>query len=259
MRDVLDNEMLQQLACHSTNRSDGFADVTQDTLFSAMLKRDRKKSLPDRTRKRRWKGVSSSSSVLGPASTSPGETQLMQFWHTNTEDPFTSRKSTVVVPSEPKTLDTDTEGGGVDLETVTPVLDTARARPKRKQGNDSVSRDPTDLNASYDSDIDSLGQTKMETWLSFRPIILDELIRRDGLQEYTSPPLCASCVEEPGIYRCIDCTTPMLYCAPCIVHRHESLPLHRLEVRVYTSSNNTFSSSDRSGMRGFSGGHLSKI
>ena len=70
----------------------------------------------------------------------------------------------------------------------------------------------------------------METFLSRRPVIVDELIRRDGLQEHTSLPQCAICLEELGMYRCIDCTLSTLYCASCIVHKHESTPLHRLEV-----------------------------
>lgn len=95
--------------------------------------------------------------------------------------------------------------------------------------------------------------------MSFRPGILDELIRRDGLQGNTSLPQCASCVEEVGKYRCTNCTTPTLYCAPCIVHQHESLPLHRLEVcLLFTSQAYIVSSSDRSGMERFLSACLSK-
>jgi len=70
----------------------------------------------------------------------------------------------------------------------------------------------------------------MGTWLSLRPTILDELLRRDGLQEYLSLRQCASCLDEQGTYRCIDCTTSTFYCAPCIVCQHENTPLHHLEV-----------------------------
>jgi len=70
----------------------------------------------------------------------------------------------------------------------------------------------------------------METFLSHRAAIVDELVRRDGLQEHLSPPQCAVCLDELGTYRCTDCTVLTLYCASCIVHEHESTPLHRLEV-----------------------------
>jgi hypothetical protein len=98
----------------------------------------------------------------------------------------------------------------------------------------------------------------MEAWLAFRPIILDELVRRDGLQENASPPRCASCVEELGTYRCIDCTTPLLRCVSCIIHQHENLPLHRLEV-CSSSGNNAVSPSGRSGTEGFLSANPSKI
>lgn len=71
----------------------------------------------------------------------------------------------------------------------------------------------------------------MEAFLARVPMILDELIRRDGLQEHTSLPQCSSCAEEVGAYKCIDCLAPILRCASCIIYQHENLPLHRLEVR----------------------------
>ena len=71
----------------------------------------------------------------------------------------------------------------------------------------------------------------MGTWLSRRPVVLDEVIRRDGLQAHTSLPQCASCLETVAMYRCIDCTARVLYCAPCITHRHDDIPLHRIEVQ----------------------------
>ena len=77
----------------------------------------------------------------------------------------------------------------------------------------------------------------MESWASFVPTILGELLRRDGLQDHLSLPRCASCADDVGAYRCIDCTSPMLFCASCMIHNHGSTPLHRLEVRTYTSLN----------------------
>lgn len=70
----------------------------------------------------------------------------------------------------------------------------------------------------------------MNTYISRRPTILDELLRRDGLRGHSSIPQCAGCHEERGTYRCIDCTIQRLYCASCITHQHESTPLHRIEV-----------------------------
>ena len=63
--------------------------------------------------------------------------------------------------------------------------------------------------------------------------ILDELVRRDGLQEHTSLPPCFNCLEDPGMYRCLDCSTTRRYCAICVVSRHDELPLHRIEVRSH--------------------------
>jgi hypothetical protein len=60
--------------------------------------------------------------------------------------------------------------------------------------------------------------------------ILDELVRHDGLQGYTSPLPCSNCLDDPGVYRCLDCGAISLYCAVCLVSRHDELPLHRIEV-----------------------------
>jgi hypothetical protein len=86
---------------------------------------------------------------------------------------------------------------------------------------------------SMDFGANSFGQTEMGAWLPLRPVILDELLRRDGLQERLSLPQCVSCVDEPGAYRCTDCSTSTLRCASCIVYQHENTPLHRLQVCLY--------------------------
>jgi len=91
----------------------------------------------------------------------------------------------------------------------------------------------------------------METWLPRRPVVLDEILRRDGLQEHMSLPQCVSCLEELGRYKCIDCTVSPLYCASCIVCQHENAPLHRLEVRPRSPSGNPFSCLVRFGMVAF--------
>jgi hypothetical protein len=70
----------------------------------------------------------------------------------------------------------------------------------------------------------------MGSWLPFRLTILDELLRRDGLQDYDDLPTCAQCLDDPGTFKCINCVQVTLYCSTCIVQRHEHLPLHRIEV-----------------------------
>lgn len=70
----------------------------------------------------------------------------------------------------------------------------------------------------------------MEAWIAVRTTILDEIIRHDGLQDHDGPPTCAHCYEDTGTFRCRDCTQETFYCSPCIVQRHEHLPLHRIEV-----------------------------
>ena len=175
-------------------------------------------------KKRRWRknGISTSVTVMDVPTDKP---QLMRVWHTNTEEPGVSRQSVVPISSEPQVQEEDMQVVGENFGVIASVV---KAKPKRRRGNDSVS-------GSYILFMDSIlinsfGQTKMETWLSIRPIILDELLRRDGLQEHLSPPQCTSCLDEQGAYHCVDCTTSTFYCASCVVCQHENIPLHRLEV-----------------------------
>ena len=72
----------------------------------------------------------------------------------------------------------------------------------------------------------------MESWIHFRTTVLDELVRHDGLQDYDGLPTCAHCLDDVGTLKCLDCVQVTLYCATCIVQRHEHLPLHRVEVRL---------------------------
>jgi len=99
----------------------------------------------------------------------------------------------------------------------------------------------------------------MGSWASLVPTISDDILRREGLHEHSSLPQCASCMDETGAYRCIDCTSQTLFCASCVVFRHDSTPLHRLEVR-HASSDNPFRSSSclvSSGMEGSLNAHPS--
>lgn len=71
----------------------------------------------------------------------------------------------------------------------------------------------------------------MLDWVRHRVRVLNEILRLDGIQEHTSPPSCSNCLDDPGVHRCLDCSTTSLYCAVCIVSRHDEQPLHRIEVR----------------------------
>lgn len=71
----------------------------------------------------------------------------------------------------------------------------------------------------------------MADWIAYRLIKLDELLRRDGLGDSTTPGLCVGCTKLVGEYRCSDCFGGDMYCSGCIVSSHCKLPLHRLQVR----------------------------
>jgi hypothetical protein len=89
-------------------------------------------------RKRRRNGVSASSSILDIADTQPGQSHLMRFWHTNAEDPATSRLSEVPIPSKPQIEEANIENMEENFSYVASAAKKTRARPKRKRGNDSV-------------------------------------------------------------------------------------------------------------------------
>ena len=74
-------------------------------------------------------------------------------------------------------------------------------------------------------------QTRMADWLRYLSIILDELLRADGLGDLATPGLCVQCMKLVGEYRCRDCLGDEMYCSGCIVSSHHRLPLHRLQVR----------------------------
>lgn len=102
--------------------------------------------------------MSTSSSVLKFIDEPSGEMQAMRVWHTNVEDPFTFRKSMVVVPSEPQARGADVEGCTEDVESIVSTLSLVQAKPKRRlRGNDSVSCIPNNPNIFDNSDIAPLG------------------------------------------------------------------------------------------------------
>lgn len=104
---------------------------------------------------------------------------------------------------------------------------TKRRRVRVAKENDSVSLMPT----SSTKLTKARPQTKMQAWLAFCMVVLDELLRRDGLGDSTDPRACVSCKKRVGEYRCIDCLGGYLHCSACIVSLHSRLPFHRTQVR----------------------------
>ena len=70
----------------------------------------------------------------------------------------------------------------------------------------------------------------MADWLRFLWIILDELLRTDGLGDSAEPGTCVKCAKLAGKYQCNDCLGSGLWCSGCIVSSHRHLPLHRIQV-----------------------------
>jgi len=74
-------------------------------------------------------------------------------------------------------------------------------------------------------------QDKLNEWLNFRGIFLEEILRHDGLGDFIGLTNCTNCGKAPGIYKCNGCGKGgMLKCAECMVNLHQALPLHRIEV-----------------------------
>lgn len=137
LRDSVDTVTLQLRYC----------DVTASPLLLAMSKRGPSGS-SSKPRKRKWKGVSTTTSILDFTDTPPSETQVMQVWHSRVEDPTTSQKSTVPIPPEPQIKGTDAGSCRDDFEDSEDIALTSTvvsAGPKRRRGNDSVSYTPKDL------------------------------------------------------------------------------------------------------------------
>lgn len=73
-------------------------------------------------------------------------------------------------------------------------------------------------------------QTRMTDWLAYCWFILDELLRREGLEDSPTPGLCVNCEKSVAAYRCSDCLGGNLSCLACTVSCHRHLPLHRIQV-----------------------------
>ena len=74
----------------------------------------------------------------------------------------------------------------------------------------------------------------MEDWLPYRPVVLDEMVRHDGLGDVLGgSELCPDCSTRVARLKCNDCYGGVMRCSLCIVSRHQELPLHRVQVRIY--------------------------
>jgi hypothetical protein len=111
-------------------------------------------------------------------------------------------------------------------EGTSPKLVAKRKKGKNIKENDSVSTAPNLTKPHL-----TRHQTRMADWLKYRSIMLDELLRMDGLGDSAALGNCVSCGNVVGRYRCIDCLGGDMCCAECIVLLHRHLPLHRLQVR----------------------------
>ena len=186
------------------------------------------KDAPPRQRKRWRNGVSSTTQVLDFSPPIPPAVDVMRVWHRNDENSDAAQESNTPIPKpcDPPPLKRTVQFEALD---VTDVSYGVNPRPKRKNRNDSVSLFFNPTNHTFSERRFSF-KTRMEAWITLRTTILDEIIRHDGLQDHDSLPTCAHCYEETGAFRCRDCTQVTLYCSPCIVQRHEHLPLHCIEV-----------------------------
>ncbi|KAJ7050839.1 hypothetical protein C8F01DRAFT_1177269, partial [Mycena amicta] len=70
----------------------------------------------------------------------------------------------------------------------------------------------------------------MSVWVPHAPMFLEELLRREGLGDFTHNPHCARCAQafRPGsdrIFRCTHCGD-YLQCEECLRSEHQAHPLH---------------------------------
>jgi hypothetical protein len=73
----------------------------------------------------------------------------------------------------------------------------------------------------------------MRTWLQeYRQVVLDELVRRDGLGDDQEPGICPKCGDEgsKATVKCLECSGNVRLCQNCTVSLHRQTPLHRVEV-----------------------------
>ncbi|KAJ7050920.1 hypothetical protein C8F01DRAFT_1237590, partial [Mycena amicta] len=79
----------------------------------------------------------------------------------------------------------------------------------------------------------------MSVWVPHAPMFLEELLRREGLGDFTHNPHCARCAQafRPGsdrIFRCTHCGD-YLQCEECLRSEHQAHPLHVIKPQHKTN------------------------
>jgi hypothetical protein len=76
----------------------------------------------------------------------------------------------------------------------------------------------------------------LRKWIDDRDFYLQEFIRLDGRGDLAVGNACRLCgLTSPDI-RCEDCFGGELLCRKCVIDRHASNPLHRIEVHTASAS-----------------------
>jgi len=124
------------------------------------------------------------------------------------------------------------EDAGILADSETPPEPTDKKRPKRSRVRAVKENDSVSELLDFLSRFAYLGfQTRMEQWLQYRPVFLEELLRLDGLGDALGGLVqCPDCLTHPAQFRCKDCFGGIMRCSACTVSFHQCLPLHRLEV-----------------------------
>ncbi|KIJ21125.1 hypothetical protein PAXINDRAFT_160454 [Paxillus involutus ATCC 200175] len=86
------------------------------------------------------------------------------------------------------------------------------------------------IDEHLEPELDTMNNNKKRTagWIPERSAFLDEIIRLEG-QGHADFSCCACNSGEAPVYQCKDCFGVQLLCAACILSRHASNPLHRIE------------------------------
>ena len=80
-------------------------------------------------------------------------------------------------------------------------------------------------------------KSELLKWLYLRDMTLDEILCHDGLGNYLGHQQCCECHEEPGVFKCRDCSGGgCLCCQACVVRVHQDLPLHHIKVSSFTTA-----------------------
>ena len=114
------------------------------------------------------------------------------------------------------------------LEFVNDDDDPREQVPKRSRTAGKVST-PRSLPGTYLSSARYL-QTQNEflkEYLNRRHSILIELLRHEAFPSTTS---CSLCQQSSATHRCYDCFGSNIWCGPCCISAHKSLPFHRVQM-----------------------------